>query len=1311
VVLANGAMFPHFGRMMGSEGDYVNAFAALGRRFGWSRINLMSGQPARWSHTVEYMTTVLQRLGFDAVRVGPASRTPTWEDALEVMYGMKRTASRVIAMFMYDDTVIRMVCAAIYVGMPKGIVWLLHGGGRSPSFKTSRQLDSSCTEEFATLHWEGAIGVTDYGRPAREAEQDRELDCFPNYTARTFHALLDQSQETGYPAGENESSNWNAVPANVWNSVIQGNAVDGTCVWAFAVRHMLSRNYTLRDLQRPSGPVFLEMVRYIREDLEFWGLIGRVKFNGSPNVKHTLSISQVQQGHRRLVEVYDQNVGEFVPVGQNKFYWGESNTAPTSFFAFCPEETQLTVNATCEPCQEGTYYEPLLQACVDCPLGYAKPTKGGVGMESCTPCLAGSFADRGGMAACVPCRNGTYAKATAQEKCEVCAPGKFGPAEGLVRCSACDIGSYQPLPGKASCEPCQDVLGGSVTPYFGASQPESCACPPGTYTFGKVCRACTEGLLCDEVGLGEPRQDGGYKLERVGGSAASRDVDVSAFKCRSEADCPAGEVGTCGPGHTGVACGTCGDGYFKGGGGTCRTCAGGAGLAATVTMCVLGAGLAVGAVVTALMRGSKLTSASNHQMTAGLIFGQVILALQTLGLYRQMAIEWPDPFGSVLGLLQVFAVDVEVLRLSCVSGATSMVVQFAFQLLGVPCVTVLLAVFTKLGGVIHGERSFDLVRFSNLVGLLLMACYTSIATAMMQPLYCTRHPNRKQSMVSNYSVLCWESSDHTALVAMSVIGTLAYPVSLLALVGMVTWYYPKLVASGHGASVLTLFHFLFKRFTPKCYFWGVVYLLRNLVIAATPVLVPDMALVQILVMSTVFVTDLMFEGGLFPWRTIVANVSNMICLACLLIFLQIGAVLLVVEDTSALGVFLCAFFVLLLATMVGFVAFSAYGAVVPGHRYDVFLCHHKDGAGSFARWLKIKIQSKRPKWVIFLDSDCLEELDLIVDIVATQTRKVAALLSRLLWTRPWCAAELTSAIQKNVPIIKIEFEDYERSDTCDALIAGWSEEQVHALARYGVTPPLIQAAYKKAFAQTFEENAVRFQRLESSTCALCMDEVLAEMDRKGGPAPPMAPVRSESATKMKMLGHMGTTSNIAWGTGGKTKVVVLGASEDAEARFTCEVIALLLQKRLEVGVGVATVHDTMDVAMHCDTVRYALVVFTRGLIHDSTFSDVLMHFATLRRNVPVEMLTVQADSTFSTPSSTDMENLDADLIRTLKQVFTIRTMPFSSLGSATLQDAQVYEISCRFSGLGDDVVLEPCALKAAGLARTAMRAPRRQVLI
>eukprot|EP00930_Biecheleria_cincta_P052351 TRINITY_DN375_c1_g1_i9.p1 TRINITY_DN375_c1_g1~~TRINITY_DN375_c1_g1_i9.p1 ORF type:complete len:515 (-),score=82.41 TRINITY_DN375_c1_g1_i9:184-1683(-) len=158
-----------------------------------------------------------------------------------------------------------------------------------PEFERSiEELEPQCKLESIAEAFEGAVNVAGLGRPTDE-NLEKPLACFKSHSAKSLSRLIDNHFATGYPEG------------NLANRVmdpyydIKAHAVDATCALAFTVQHMLSQGRTIEQIQRLDESSYNEFNRYLRNELDFQGVSGRVTFsdNNRPNL---LSVKQVLQG-------------------------------------------------------------------------------------------------------------------------------------------------------------------------------------------------------------------------------------------------------------------------------------------------------------------------------------------------------------------------------------------------------------------------------------------------------------------------------------------------------------------------------------------------------------------------------------------------------------------------------------------------------------------------------------------------------------------------------------------------------------------------------------------------------------------------------------------------------------------------------------------------------------------------------------------------------------------------------------------------------------------------------------------------------
>eukprot|EP00971_Amphidinium_carterae_P007890 156075-Amphidinium_carterae.1 len=196
--------------------------------------------------------------------------------------------------------------------------------------------------------------------------------------------------------------------------------------------------------------------------------------------------------------------------------------------------------------------------------------------------------------------------------------------------------------------------------------------------------------------------------------------------------------------------------------------------------------------------------------------------------------------------------------------------------------------------------------------------------------------------------------------------------------------YPRYVAGGQGSDGLKRFNFLYRRFTPKAYYFSSILLLRGLSICLVPALIRDRSELHILLLSIILLIYGFVQSVNPPWRTPLANLLDTALTGLLLLLLVMGAVTIdMVVETSFLEVVGTAFLIVVVMVILCAVSCAVYLRVRSGLLYPKFICHHKKAAAAQARHLQMVLVAKSHE-NCFLDSDHLKSLDALFDIIRTQ---------------------------------------------------------------------------------------------------------------------------------------------------------------------------------------------------------------------------------------------------------------------------------------------------------------------------------------
>jgi len=327
------------------------------------------------------------------------------------------------------------------------------------------------------------------------------------------------------------------------------------------LKHMFDQGYTLADLKHPTKEVYDEMVRYIKEDVDFFGVSGQININGD-DLPGILGVEQIQGGQKVLVQTIDL-VGVAESIVDNDgnpraLVWGDGSTAPGSSFSPCADGTVRTPAGNCEACSVGKYHDVHLKDCIPCDAGYVNAEEGKVGRGACVGCREGTFAAEIGSASCDLCDAGKFAAASGSITCQECEPGQYQGESGSRECERCEQGFYMPNAGASACHECPNKR---TTVFLSALEKLDCVCPENFYEptlEGREqdfsCEACGEGMTCalgstvgnwnewrsgDKTGTEPPYP----KLETSFYSVA--DDPVYVYRCLDATDCPGGDPGVC----------------------------------------------------------------------------------------------------------------------------------------------------------------------------------------------------------------------------------------------------------------------------------------------------------------------------------------------------------------------------------------------------------------------------------------------------------------------------------------------------------------------------------------------------------------------------------------------------------------------------------------------------------------------------------------------------------------------------------------------------------------------------------------------
>jgi hypothetical protein len=453
-----------------------------------------------------------------------------------------------------------------------------------------------------------------------------------------------------------------------------------------------------------------------------------------------------------------------------------------------------------------------------------------------------------------------------------------------------------------------------------------------------------------------------------------------------------------------------------------------------------------------------------NTLAVGICMGQTAVAVQALAVFKVLEVDWVEPIRSFLNVISVLSFDLDVLALSCMFPDSNVLGKYILKMFIFPTgVLILCAIFFVMNKVSKQKIGVD--HIVNSIGLLFLVLFLTLAMLSLAPFHCVSSPNGTLSLASNPSVICFDNSDWTMLAAFGAVAVLCYVVLFISWVTYVTVRYPKLISSGDGMIVINRYRFLFQRFTVECYFFTPIYLARNFIIAILPVVFPDYGHRQVSMLALVLLLFGFSQGWLRPWRGFMPNLLDSITTCCLIMAL-VGAALLNKADHDQvildMQVFFTVLIVIVTLSTAGFVGFMTWRRFFPPKLFAAFLCHHKLGCAVGARLMKLELE-QRLKRPVFLDSDALDNLEDLLDIVRTSISNLVVLLTAETLSRPWCAGEIATSYKNGVPIVLVSYDEYRELTEDDlsevSISARWTPEAFAGCVTQGVSIAVVAEAY------------------------------------------------------------------------------------------------------------------------------------------------------------------------------------------------------------------------------------------------------------
>jgi len=500
--------------------------------------------------------------------------------------------------------------------------------------------------------------------------------------------------------------------------------------------------------------------------------------------------------------------------------------------------------------------------CKWCPPGKYSSTYDQAFCEDCTP---GKYA-AARSSKCHECPPGQEAREAAQERCAACQAGMFSNEAGATACAYCEIGSYSNVSEATACHSC-DV--GYTTENIASSNPdEECVCPRGRYLskIEKTCFDCMKGLTCAE---GWPNNWAAHGLE----PELRRDFysELSApyetYICKeSVGGCPGGPPEFCDGGRVGFLCRKCSKPGYHIVDGRCEECP----TYLRLIMVLVAFGSIVFIVVAYYLANSPLSVNAGHKQDFMVFVGIAITILQIFGVLKKLEIQWPVKMRDFLDTSSsAVSLDAQAVSLTCAVGDDA-VAQYVSQALFPYALIFMVGALGMISRIVARSCGRDGIAWSttkcmNVLGQVFQALFIAICQMMVSPLQCYKHPNLKSSIDMFPEVICYEAGDHPILIMVAG-GVFAF--FIMPYVAWCVWgcWKAPMKSSERDVAFLQSFRFLFYRFRPDCWWWGLVFLMRQTSLAfATIVAASTNGHTQLFFTAGVLAVYVYFASIFWPW--------------------------------------------------------------------------------------------------------------------------------------------------------------------------------------------------------------------------------------------------------------------------------------------------------------------------------------------------------------------------------------------------------------------------------------------------------------
>lgn len=387
---------------------------------------------------------------------------------------------------------------------------------------------------------------------------------------------------------------------------------------------------------------------------------------------------------------------------------------------------------------------------------------------------------------------------------------------------------------------------------------------------------CGPGLICNR-GVGVPQQEKGHYVEVL--DEALRDYHI--FRCRIPEVCPEGVLSLCQEPYAGRSCAVCGSDSVNVDH-ECDRCE----AYVPIISCTAVLGFLFALYYSGA--GTKYGKASQGTM---IMSNLAILAASVQSVYITLSFfpELPSSSNWIKTTTQIFMFRFDAFAPSCNFGV-SLGSRMAFGAMPPLLVVVGYAVLAPLMVALtkplqrFGYPGLKIDILINTIGKLLQTLYVFLCKQAVAYLVVSEHPEPSPATLTEYSdVIVW-SDEHLSMALLAVLVILVYVVGIYAVIAYAVACAPSKTAD---INFRNRWKFIFVRWRPHKWYWGLFLLLRNLCVALVPVVISSNAMHQVAAFTVVVSIYMLAEAQYLPW---VSSTNNYVSvgMALLMILIAIG---------------------------------------------------------------------------------------------------------------------------------------------------------------------------------------------------------------------------------------------------------------------------------------------------------------------------------------------------------------------------------------------------------------------------------------